>query len=98
MSLCDCRGRFANGKEMARRRSVSREPQAMLACESLIQSKRVDELISASLSAQDFAKPYAFAIPWTYVPVASKLGLRPQWLVRNASRYARGLRSAAHCK
>ena len=22
----------------------------------------------------------------------------PQWLVRNASRYARGLRSAAHCK
>ena len=49
MSLCDCRGRFANGKEMARRRSVSREPQAMLACESLIQSKRADELISASL-------------------------------------------------
>jgi len=33
MSLYDCRGRFANGKEMARRRSVSREPQAMLACD-----------------------------------------------------------------
>gem|GEM_PF-3351395 len=39
MSLCACRGRFANGKEMARRRSVSREPQAMLACESLIQRR-----------------------------------------------------------
>ena len=50
MSLCDCRGRFANGKEMDRSRSVSREPQAMLACESLIQSKRADELISDSLS------------------------------------------------
>ena len=49
MSLYDCRGRFANDKEMARRRSVSREPQAMLACESLIQSKRADELISGSL-------------------------------------------------
>ena len=29
-------------------------------------------------SAQGLAKPYVFAIPWTYVPVASKLGLRPQ--------------------
>ena len=48
MSLYDCRGRFANGKEMDRRRSVSRESQAMLACESLIQSKRADELISDS--------------------------------------------------
>ena len=50
MSLCDCRGLFANDKEVARRRSVSREPQALLACESLIQSKRADELISGSLS------------------------------------------------
>ena len=41
MSLCDWRGRIANGKEMARRRSVSREPQAMLACESLIQRRAV---------------------------------------------------------
>ena len=28
---------------------ISREPQALLACESLIQSKRADELISGSL-------------------------------------------------
>ena len=39
MSLCDCRGLFANDKEVARRRSVSREPQALLACESLIQRR-----------------------------------------------------------
>ena len=66
MSLCDCRGHFANGKEMARRRSyvASRDIDAaihkihrhkqraasLLACESLIQSKRADELISASLA------------------------------------------------
>ena len=58
MSLCGCRGLFANDKEVARRRSVSREPQALLVCESLIQrrcesltqSKRADELISGSLS------------------------------------------------
>ena len=50
MSLCGCRGLFANDKEVARRRSVSREPQALLACESLTQSKRADELISGSLS------------------------------------------------
>ena len=37
MSLCDGRGLFATDKEMARGRSLSREPQAMLACESLIQ-------------------------------------------------------------
>ena len=49
MSLCDCRGLFANDKEVARRRSVSREPQALLACESLIQrratSRDNDEII-----------------------------------------------------
>ena len=49
MSLCDCRGLFANDKEVARRRSVSREPQALLACESLIQrraaSRGSDEVI-----------------------------------------------------
>ena len=47
MSSCDCRGRFANGKEMARRRSVSREPQAMLACESLIQRRAASRDIDA---------------------------------------------------
>ena len=49
MSLCDCRGFFANDKEVARRRSVSREPQALLVCESLIQrraaSRDSDEVI-----------------------------------------------------
>ena len=30
MSLCDCRGHCANGKEMTRRHSVSKEPQACL--------------------------------------------------------------------
>ena len=49
MSLCGCRGFFANDKEVARRRSVSREPQALLACESLIQrraaSRDSDEVI-----------------------------------------------------
>ena len=49
MSLCACRELFANDKEVARRRSVSREPQALLACESLIQrsaaSKDSDEVI-----------------------------------------------------
>ena len=30
MSLCGCRGLFANDKEVARRRSVSREPQVYL--------------------------------------------------------------------
>ena len=49
MSLCDCRGRFANGKEMARRRSVSREPQAMLACESLIQRSAASRDIDAAI-------------------------------------------------
>ena len=49
MSLCDCRGRFANGKEMARRRSVSREPQAMLACESLIQRRAASRDIDAAI-------------------------------------------------
>ena len=39
MNLCDCRGLFANDKEVARRRSVSREPQALLVCESLIQRR-----------------------------------------------------------
>ena len=39
MSLCDCRGLFANDKEVARRRSVSSEPQALLVCESLIQRR-----------------------------------------------------------
>ena len=29
-------------------------------------------------SVQGFTKPCTFAIPWIYVPVASKLGLRPQ--------------------
>ena len=69
MSLCDCRGRFANGKEMARRRSgaASRDSDAaihkthrhkqraasLLACESLIQSKRADELISTSLTCME---------------------------------------------
>ena len=47
MSLYDCRGRFANDKEMARRRSVSREPQAMLACESLIQRRAASRDIDA---------------------------------------------------
>ena len=37
MSLYDVLGLFATDKEMARRRSLSREPQAALACESLIQ-------------------------------------------------------------
>ena len=37
------------------------------------------------------------AIPWIYVPVASKLRVRLSWLVRNASRCTYGLRSAAHC-
>ena len=49
MSLCDYRGIFANDKEVARRRSVSREPQALLVCESLIQrraaSRDSDEVI-----------------------------------------------------
>ena len=49
MSLCDCRGLFANDKEVARRRSVSSEPQALLVCESLIQrraaSRDNDEVI-----------------------------------------------------
>ena len=49
MSFCDCRGHFVNDKEMARRRSVCRDPQAMLACESLIQrsaaSRDSDEVI-----------------------------------------------------
>ena len=49
MSLCDCRGLLANDKEVARRRSVSREPQALLVCESLIQrraaSRGSDEVI-----------------------------------------------------
>ena len=49
MSLCDCRGLFANDKEVARRHSVSREPQTLLACESLIQrraaSRDNDEII-----------------------------------------------------
>ena len=36
MSLCVGRVLFATDKEMARRRSLSREPQAMFACESLI--------------------------------------------------------------
>ena len=61
MSLYDVRGLFATDKEMARRRSLSREPQAALACESLIQrsscaqsvtkstGQRADELISVSL-------------------------------------------------
>ena len=49
MSLYDCRGRFANGKEMARRRSVSREPQAMLACESLIQRSAASRDIDAAI-------------------------------------------------
>ena len=49
MSLCDCRGHFANGKEMARRRSVSREPQAMLACESLIQRRAASRDIDAAI-------------------------------------------------
>ena len=65
MSLCDCRGRFANGKEMVRRRSVSREPQACLRANRLYRGvlrqealtqpftkrtdKRADELISDSL-------------------------------------------------
>ena len=47
MSLYDCRGRFANDKEMVRRRSVSREPQAMLACESLIQRSAASRDIDA---------------------------------------------------
>ena len=43
MSLCVVRGIFAADKEMARKSSLSREPQAMLACESLIQrSSRVE--------------------------------------------------------
>ena len=49
MSLCACRGLFANDKEVARRRSVSSEPQALLVCESLIQrraaSRDSDEVI-----------------------------------------------------
>ena len=49
MSLCDCRERFANGKEMTRRRSVSREPQAMLACESLIQRSAASRDIDAAI-------------------------------------------------
>ena len=49
MSLCDCRGHFANGKEMARRRSISREPQAMLACESLIQRRAASRDIDAAI-------------------------------------------------
>ena len=49
MSLCDCRERFANRKEMARRRSVSREPQAMLACESLIQRSAALRDIDAAI-------------------------------------------------
>ena len=65
MSLCDGRALFANDKEVARRRSgaASRDSDevihekhrhkqraaSLLACESLIQSKRADELISVSL-------------------------------------------------
>ena len=65
MSLYDCRGIFANDKEVARRRSgaASRDSDevihkkhrhkqraaSLLACESLTQSKRADELISGSL-------------------------------------------------
>ena len=37
MSLYNERGLFETDREMARRRSLSREPQAALACESLIQ-------------------------------------------------------------
>ena len=66
MSLCGCRGLFANDKEVARRRSgaasrgndavIHKKPRhkqraaSLLACESLTQSKRADELISGSLS------------------------------------------------
>ena len=66
MSLCDCRGLFANDKEVARRRSgaASRDSDevihkkhrhkqraaSLLACESLTQSKRADELINDSLN------------------------------------------------
>ena len=65
MSLCDYRGLLANDKEVARRRSgaASRDSDevihkkhrhkqraaSLLACESLTQSKRADELISGSL-------------------------------------------------
>lgn len=43
MSLYNCQGRFANDREMAQRCSVSREPQAMLACETLhrLQKQRI---------------------------------------------------------
>ena len=47
MSSCDDRGLFAADKEMARRRSLSREPQAMPACESLIQRSSCVEGIDA---------------------------------------------------
>ena len=66
MSLCDCRGLFANDKEVARRRSgaasrgndavIHKKPRhkqraaSLLACESLTQSKRADELINDSLN------------------------------------------------
>ena len=47
MSSCDDRGLFAADKEMARRRSLSREPQAMPACKSLIQRSSCGEGIDA---------------------------------------------------
>ena len=37
MSLYNDRGLFETDKEMARRRNLSRDPQAALACELLIQ-------------------------------------------------------------